>query len=283
MRRIEACKVDAFTTTALAGNAAGVVTDAATLTDREMQQIAREMNVSETAFLLPATRPDADLRLRYFTPTHEIKLCGHATVAMFHRLQETGQLSQSRIRLETNVGVLDVALEGGRVFLRSDPVVVEPSPIDAAAAANLLGIPSAQDAWLSKRILFVTVDGLKAMSSIRPDLPAIAKLSRELDVDGIAPVSFETRAPEARTHIRYFVPHLGIDEDPVTGVAHMALAGYLVKLGRLALPGRFVGEQGEFCGRPGSVLVEASGSPGKLDVRIGGHAVTSLEGRMRLP
>lgn len=283
MRRIEAFKVDAFTTTPFAGNPAGVVPDAKGLTEREMQQIAREMNVSETAFLLPPSKPGADMRLRYFTPTSEIKLCGHATVATFHVLSSSGRLPGPRVKLETNAGVLDVEVRDGTVWMSSDPVVVEDSPLREGEIAKLLGTERVSDALLVKGMLFCAVPGLKALEALRPDLPTIARLYREKQIDGFVPVSFETQDKANLTHIRYFVPGVGIDEDPVTGAAHMALAGYLVRVGKIKAPSRFTGEQGAFCGRPGIVIVEVDGSAADLRVRIGGRAVVSLEGALQLP
>lgn len=312
MRRIEAYKVDAFTTTPYAGNPAGVVPDAKGLTEREMQQIAREMNVSETAFLLPATKPGADLKLRYFTPRSEVDLCGHATVATFHVLSSTGRLPKPKLKLETNVGILDIEVVDGTIWMQSDRVVIEPSPLGPAEVAQLLGTKHVADAMIVKRKLFATVPGLKAMESLRPDLPAIARLYEEQGIDGVVPVSFETQDRANLTHIRYFVPGVGIDEDPVTGTAHMALAGYLLRLGKIATldassgprprrvpgaPARFTGEQGAFCGRPGTVIVEVEGDANDgagqgsgfalaaaagPRVRIGGRAVVSFEGALRL-
>lgn len=283
MRSLEAYKVDAFTTTPFTGNPAGVVPDAKGLTEREMQQIAREMNVSETAFLLPPSKPGADMRLRYFTPTSEIKLCGHATVATFHVLSSSGRMPKPSVKLETLAGILDVEVKDGNVWMSSDPVTVEPSFLSTSEVARLLGTDRVEDAWIVKRKLFATVPSLKALEGLRPDLHAIAALYREKQIDGFVPVSFETLDKANLTHIRYFVPGVGIDEDPVTGAAHMALAGYLVKLGKIQTPARFTGEQGNFCHRPGIVTVEASGSPSALQVRIGGRAVVTLEGALRLP
>ena len=283
MRKLEAYKVDAFTTTPFTGNAAGVVPDAKGLTEREMQQIAREMNVSETAFLLPPTQKGADVKLRYFTPTSEIKLCGHATIATFALLDELSRLPKPKLKLETNVGILDIEVKEGVVWMASDPIVIEKAPVSDAEVARLLGTPSVSDVWLVKGKLFALVPGLKAMEALKPDLPAIAKLYRERKIDGFVPVSLETLDRANLTHIRYFVPGVGIDEDPVTGTAHMALAGYLLKLGKLATPARFVGEQGSFCGRAGTVIVEAEGDARDPRVRIGGRAVVSLEGALRLP
>lgn len=283
MRRIEALKVDAFTTTPFTGNAAGVVPDAVEVSEREMQQIAREMNLSETAFLLPPTKKGADMKLRYFTPTSEIKLCGHATIATFHVLASSGRLPSPRVKLETNVGILDILVEDGMVWMSSDPVVVEPAPIEAAEIARLLGTARVADPLLVKRMLFCTVPDLKAMEALKPDMDGIAKLYRDLDVDGVVPVSFETMDKANLTHIRYFVPGLGIPEDPVTGAAHMSLAGYLLRLGKIRTPARFTGEQGAFCGRAGTVAVEVEGDAADPRVRIGGRAVVSLEGALRLP
>lgn len=286
MRELVAYKVDAFTTTPYTGNIAGVVVDADGLTERQMQAIAREMNVSETAFVLPATEPGAQMRLRYFTPSSEIRLCGHATVASFHILVERGAIRPpARVALQTNVGVLDVDVRSdGSVFLASDPLTFEPSPYDRVRCATFLGLSAGEivgDAHVVRRKLFVPVAGLKAMEAMRPDLHAIkAEYHR---IDGVAPVTEETHDKDALTHIRYFAPGLGVDEDPVTGTAHMGLAGYLLRTGRIRSPASFVGEQGSECGRPGRVSVEVSGSPGAPRVLVGGRAVTVLRGSLREP
>ena len=114
--RIRLKKVDAFTDTPLAGNPAGVVVQADGLTDKQMQGIAREVAASETAFILPSSTPDADLRVRWFTPGTEVPLCGHATIAAFHALAEEGMFGMSgpgsySFHLETRSGVLPVTVE----------------------------------------------------------------------------------------------------------------------------------------------------------------------------
>lgn len=294
MLQIEAYKVDAFTTTPFSGNAAGVVPVAAGLGEAQMQAMAREMNVSETSFLTPPTKPGAHHRIRFFTPTSEVKLCGHATVAMFHALAETRRIPVPyRGKLETGAGVLDIEVRAGpEVYLTSDAVTVKPTHLSRERVAQLLGLdvemvsPHGEPILLVKDKLFVTVAGLKAMEMCKPDLAGIADEWRKNGIDGFVPVSLETRDPQALTHIRYFVPGIGIDEDPVTGAAHMALAGYLLRLGKLDLSSgraRFVGEQGDFCGRPGKVAVEVEGSAENPTVRIGGRAVTTLAGAFRLP
>ena len=282
---LEAYKVDAFTTKPYTGNIAGVVPKADGLTERQMQAIAREMNVSETAFVLPATEAGASIRLRFFTPSKEIRLCGHATVAAFHVLVERGEIkAPAKVKLQTNVGILDVdARANGEIYLTSDPLTFEPSPYDRARVAKLLGIAPEEirdPIMIVRGKLFVPVSGLKALEAMKPDLPAIAREAAR--IDGVVPVSFEA-TEGAFTRIRYFVPAFGIDEDPVTGTAHMGLAGYLLKVGKIRSPSTFVGEQGHECGRPGLVSVEVEGDANAPTVRVGGRAVTVLRGELRAP
>ncbi|HUR70084.1 MAG TPA: PhzF family phenazine biosynthesis protein [Candidatus Thermoplasmatota archaeon] len=285
MRLLEAYKVDAFTTTPYTGNIAGVVPKAEGLSDAQMQRIAREMNVSETAFVLPATTPGAQIRLRYFTPATEIRLCGHATIASFHLLVEKGMLkAPAQVKLQTNVGVLEVDVRAdGEAFMSSDSLVVEPAPFTRAECAALLGLPVdelREPILVIRRTLFVGVSGLKAMEAMRPDLPAIKAEYHRLD--GVVPVSFDTPG-DALTRIRFFAPGLGIDEDPVTGTAHFALAAYALRAGKIRAPARFVGEQGHECGRPGRVSVEVDGSADAPRVRMGGRAVTVFSGTLVAP
>ena len=279
---LDAYKVDAFTTEPYTGNIAGIVPKAEGLSDAQMQRIAREMNVSETAFVLAASERGAHLRLRYFTPSSEIRLCGHATIAAFHVLVEQGALeAPAKVALQTNVGVLDVDVRAdGRVFLSADSLASEPSPLSRADVGALLGLPERDVLDVGaviRRTLFVKVAGLRAMREMRPDLAAIKAAYDRFD--GIVPVSLETSGPDVLTRMRFFAPGLGIDEDPVTGTAHMGLVAYLRLLGVIGEKARFVGEQGHECGRPGRVSVEADGA----HVLVGGHAVTTMRGTVRTP
>ena len=289
MTQLDAFKVDAFTSTPYEGNGAGVVLEAQALDARQMQAMAREMNLSETAFVLRASRADADLRLRYFTPTVEVPLCGHATVAALHVLDELGRVPREKpLRIETNEGIIHADVRAdGRVFLGGEAPRVEPSPVQPDAIARALGVPHASLAQklpplLVRGQLIVPVAGLDAMKTMTPDAAAIGDLAR-LGIDGVVALSLETQTDEAFTHIRYFAPAVGIPEDPVTGVAHLALAAYLLHTGAMHARCVFVGEQGHFCGRPGRVEVECGGTKDAPDVRVDGHAVTVLRGKMNVP
>ncbi|PSQ40505.1 PhzF family phenazine biosynthesis protein, partial [Halobacteriales archaeon QS_9_68_42] len=129
--------VDAFTTDPLSGNAAGLVPDAEGLTDDQMGAIARELNASETAFLLPSD--DAERRVRYFTPTQEVDLCGHATVASHAWLAEAGRIDDGTHGLATNVGVIEVTVDEGSVWMTQDDAVVETVDLDHGRVAEVLG------------------------------------------------------------------------------------------------------------------------------------------------
>src|SRR5262245_29991200 len=113
MREVSFRVVDSFTTSPFGGNPAGVVLEAEGLSQEAMQAIAREVNASETAFLLDTRRDDADLRIRWFSPSTEIPLCGHGTVAAFHAAMEQGRLAAGTFRMECGAGVLPVTLERG--------------------------------------------------------------------------------------------------------------------------------------------------------------------------
>lgn len=305
MAEIQIRQVDAFTTTPFAGNYAGVVPDGAGLSDAQMLTIAREMNVSETAFILPPSQSGADLRIRWFTPGEEVPLCGHATIASFHLLAEEGRFGMERpgtyaFRLETKSGILAVTVEK-----EDDGAQVEfelPVPdfraLDGAPARVLkaLGVAStALDPELpivAENYLYLPVKGLRELAAIRPDYVALADACTEAGVLGVSVLTLETMEPRSAVHSRFFAPGLGVNEDPVTGSANGPLGVYLqrfvVPLGRLLsssiLPdGRlvYIGEQGDEVERPGRVAIrlELKGAA-VARVWIVGRAVTVLRGAL---
>lgn len=299
-RTIAIRQVDAFTDTPLSGNPAGVVMQAAGLTDQQMQLIAREIAASETAFVLPATVPRADLRLRWFTPLTEVPLCGHATVAAFHALAEEGLHGMVRngryeFQLETRSGQL--------------PVTVEKS---AAATEVFLGLrmPEFSRAGHHKldvmRILNITLDEfenrlpivmtdylyvpirrLHSMFSMRPNLFALAQFLTNRKLEGLCVFTTETVDRRSAAHVRFFAPTVGINEDPVTGSATGPVGVYLVQHNLAAADGELAGlivEQGDVMGRRGRVAVQVTVKNGvPAAVRIGGRAVTVLSGEIRIP
>lgn len=139
MRTIDIKQVDAFTRRALEGNPAGVVSHAEGLSDQEMQAVAKEMNCSETAFVLPSRR--ADLRLRYFTPAQEVDLCGHATIAALHALREEGRVT-GPLQVETKVGILLLEAGDDMHWMRQDTPRLRSCNDAPETIARLLGLDS---------------------------------------------------------------------------------------------------------------------------------------------
>ncbi len=279
--------VDAFAARPGMGNPAGVLLDADGLGDPAMQAIARAVGFNETAFVLPSTR--ADLRLRYFTPGHEVDLCGHATVATFVLLHRCGRLpgagSPRRLTLETRAGLLPITLEADGAEPR---VVMEQAPArftdwngPREGLARVLGVgvrdlhPSLPIVYGSTGLwtLLVPVRGLDAIRRMKPRTAELPSVLPEMPDASIHPFCLETIDPAAQVHARHFSsPRSGTVEDPVTGTASGVLGVYHRQ--RIAPDARspLVIEQGQEVGRDGRVHVWAEPRDGTWRVRVGGTA-----------
>ncbi|NMO15219.1 PhzF family phenazine biosynthesis protein [Pyxidicoccus fallax] len=288
--------VDAFTQTPGAGNRAGVVLDAAGLDAEAMQRIARVMGASETAFMLSAPA-EGTVRLRYFAPAEEIPFCGHATVATFHLLAERGVLkAPGTYRLECKAGTLDVELEattqGVRAWIVTPRLPWVESPVPLEAVMSLVG----GTVEMVDRALPVLRNGHRVMVPLRrredvwalaPRSVALAETLRPHGLSGVYVFSRETKDASSVAHARYFVPGIGVAEDPVTGSAAGPIGMYLATQGVLVLPGeggtvRARIEQGDAIGKPGRIDVEVTGRAGQPErARIGGIAVTMFDGTLR--
>jgi len=285
--------VDAFTQRPLLGNPAGVMPFARGLGAEGMLAVAREVNASETAFVLPSR--EADFKLRYFTPTQEVPFCGHATVAALAVLERLGEISVAgafaQVRLETDVGLIPAELVRTPEGLRVDMTQVAPSfrpctqPADrileilGANAEDLRADLPIELAYTGLWHLLVSLSSAEALDGLMPDLRTLAELNRELGV-----LTTHIFVEEGETfHCRDFAPAAGIDEDPVTGSASGALGAYLLRH-RVIRPGVPLHlRQGEACGRAGEVRVVVNGEPGDpRSAVVGGHAVVSVRGEIWL-
>ena len=282
--------VDAFTDEPLAGNAAGVVPDGEGLSDEAMQAIARELAVSETAFLLPSDR--ADRRVRYFTPTQEIDLCGHATIASHVHLFEDGAVEAGTHSLETNVGVLEIEIEDdGTVWMTQDDPEIRRVDLDYDRVADVLGVDPAGLTELEDELsmavsstgvpfLLVPAAYLENVGEADPDMAAVEELCEDVDATGVYLYTFDALEAESTLHGRSFVPLAGVPEDPVTGTASGAVAAYLDHVGAFDadFPDELVLEQGHFVDRPGRVRVRVEDQ-----VRVGGRGVVAVDGTLSVP
>jgi PhzF family phenazine biosynthesis protein len=287
--------VDAFATEPLAGNAAGVVPDAADLTETQMRAVARELGASETAFVRDSAR--ADRRLRFFSPTAEVDLCGHATVAVHAHLHRDGALAAGEHTVETGAGVFDVTVtDAGVVWLAGDAPSVERVEADLDRVADALGVDPAalRDVGADLPVavastglpyLVVPVNFLSRLGEADPDDDAVAALADDHGAAGVYAFTFDAVDRGSTLHGRTFAPGLGIPEDPVTGTASGAVAAYCRAVGAFDgdPPDEVRCEQGHFLDRPGLVRVRVeSGDDGDV-VRVGGEAVTALDGTLTVP
>ncbi len=296
MRRYRFVQVDAFTTTPLQGNPCAVFPDARGLTDAEMQAIAREMNLSETAFVLPSDK--ADFRFRYFTPATEIPLAGHPTISTGHVLVEEGRVplqdGRAIFKMELNVGVLPVEI-AGREGNVTHVVMTQKKPefgrtFEHAEVARVFGLAREDlDGRYPPQVvstgtpqLITLVQSLDVLKRIRVDVHGLGELCRRGEFFSAHMFCLGGFSPSADTHARHYAPEAGIAEDPFTGSASGGMGAYIVHH-RVKPGSRFHIEQGHLCGRPGEGVVEVDGPPEDIQVvRVGGPAITVMRGELSL-
>lgn len=257
--RIPYYQVDAFSPRPFGGNPAGVCPLEAWLPDATMQTIAFENGLAETAFLVPE---GDEYGLRWFTPAVEVDLCGHATLAAAHVLGTHRGVTKTPMIFHTQSGRMTVEREGQRWVLDFPCRPAEPAP-----GGPELGLGAAPAEVYLARDYLAVFESEAAVRALRPDLDAVAAL----DVPGII-----VTAPgdDCDFVSRYFAPRIGIPEDPATGSSHCTLIPYWAgRTGRTILRARQVSARG------GEMYCELVGDR----VRIGGEAVTYLEGTIEVP
>jgi trans-2,3-dihydro-3-hydroxyanthranilate isomerase len=270
---------DVFTDRPLAGNQLAVFTDGREVDDATMQKLAREMNFSETVFVLP---PEAGghARIRLFTPVMELPFAGHPVLGSAFVLGMPLQLGE--IRLETGAGIVPVTLEreGARiVFGWMQQPIPEFEPFaDAEELQELLGVRSQLPVelyHLGPKHVFLELDSEEAVASLAPDFGALARLTH-VGVNCFA-------GSGKRWKTRMFAPADGVAEDPATGSAAGPLALHLARHGRISFGDEIEISQGEEVGRPSKLYARVEGSPDRIDrVEVGGSAVIVARGEFRL-
>lgn len=294
-------QIDAFTRKPFTGNPAAVVLDADKLNRDDMQKIANEMNLSETAFVMKPENEQDDLRIRWFTPTQEVELCGHATIAVFHAMAEEGRCglevgeSQS-FRVDTKVGTLTVDVEWKDLnpyikFALPIPTFY-PYPDDLSILCGALGLSKIE---LSQKVApqvmdngycYVPLSHYDSLKTLEPNQHLLKKLNEKHNLTGFAVVTTDTGDKDTDWHMRFFAPSLGVFEDPVTGSANGPMAAFLWNNGFLDKNKpfhSFKATQGRFVNRTGYVTVNLSTDGEKVGfLQIAGDAVTVMEGSIRL-
>jgi len=298
--------VDAFTASPFSGNPA-----ADTLTDAQMQAVAAEFNLSETTFILRPTEPGAQVRFRWFTPTTEVNMCGHASIAAIHVMHETGRWDEysghqpagagadgtTQILIETSSGVLNGFYElpatgGGltTIWLELPKPRITPCQLPLATLGDVLGGEAItwDDSLPPVRTqdddVLVFVRDFVVLAGLKPDFVRLRRFQDQVGTRGLCVATTRTVTHSISVQSRFFAPAAGINEDPVTGSVHGPLAAYLVHNGRVPVRDQVAGlqcTQTAGSGRTGLVwaLVHVAG-PGQYAVRIGGHAATTIRGEL---
>ncbi|MEK5431611.1 PhzF family phenazine biosynthesis protein [Lysinibacillus sp. FSL R7-0073] len=295
-KKIEFFYVDAFTTETFGGNPAGVIPNAENLTDEDMQKIANELNLSETAFLLPTSNANANYKIRYFTPTKEVDFCGHATLgtAWLMATKYNWIDKGDKIVFESNIGQISVKwlMENNqltRVSMTQVRPQVKSIDISPAVVADLVGIHETDidDIYPIKIAntgvphLMVPVKTRQAIDQAEPNLNELKKMNNDFNISTTHLFTFDTNG-QFDIYTRDFCPNIGIDEDPVTGAANGALGGYLYLENILAQQERhqlMIG-QGHTINRPGILYVTITPDGENAVIEVAGAAVVSIEGKI---
>jgi trans-2,3-dihydro-3-hydroxyanthranilate isomerase len=273
------------------------VCDAERLAEADMRRIARELNASETIFV--SASQVADFRLRFFTPRHEIDLCGHGTIGAFWVLASFGRITPARpvvrVTQETRAGILPVdvhfAPDGrvAKVMMHQKLPTFEDPRLDRSPIAEILRIQAGDilaelpllNVSTGRAKLMVPVRSKQVLYAIDPDFSRMATLCEKIGTNGFHVFTFDTHDAGSITTARHFAPTAGVNEDVVTGIAAGALGCYLVKHGPHPAPRpihSFVMEQGHNLDRAGKVHVEIEQTEDEITaVKVGGTAVILFE------
>ena len=301
MRKYTFYQLDVFTRKAFCGNPLAVFPEAENLSDEEMQHIAREMNLSETVFVLPSEK--ALRHLRIFTPTQELPLAGHPVVGTWNLLAQLGITPQTgngiiEIEQELKLGILPVEIE----FRDKKPfqVVMTQGKFEAGEIvsdereieklAEGLGLKVSdfdlrddlpiQTVSTGIKALAVPVVSLEALSRCRINPGLLSKIYLAQGAIGCYAFTFETIEAKSKVHARFFAPDDSIAEDAATGSAAGSLSGYLIYYGAIET-NKFTIEQGDFMKRPSRIFSEITGEKRNVEkVKIGGSSIVVAKGEV---
>jgi len=303
MKEYRFIQVDVFTDKPFGGNPLAVFPEAEGLTAGEMQCLAREMNLSETTFVLPPQAAGADFIVRIFTPATELPFAGHPVVGTHWVLAHLGRVTLhepvTQVRFELGVGVLpaDLHVAGGqveRVVMTQGKPTFHAVLEDVSGLAAGLGLPpeAITETGLPVQVvstgvpqMMVPLRSLAEVQSLDPgrlNVAALNRVCRAIGTDCVMVFTRETERPEATVHVRMFAPLLGVPEDPATGSANGALGAYLVhhRVAPVTGPTVYIlSEQGAEIHRPSTLYVEVDRAGEEITaVRVGGQVVPIVEG-----
>ncbi|MBZ2175688.1 PhzF family phenazine biosynthesis protein [Schnuerera sp. xch1] len=288
-------QVDAFSSAYFGGNPTGVVPDARGISEEDMQNIAREMNLSETAFIIAIDKNN--YKVRFFTPINEVDLCGHATIGAFYTLAYKGYISSAykgvkKIYQETNAGKLQVEIffKDGNI----EKVMMQQStPKDLGKVKDIYTLLSCfninkNDIGIGEQFadpkiistglpdILLPINTREKLDNLKVDFNKLADISRKLNVTGVH-AFYLPEFDSDQVYTRNFAPLVGINEEAATGTANGALIYYLKDEGYIKR-NDIVSIQGESLNRPSKIYCVISKKNEEYNVKVGGQAKIVLEG-----
>jgi len=293
-------QIDSFTKEKLTGNPAGVITNADGLTEYEMQKIARELNNSETAFIFSSNTNEYDIQVRYFTPTNEVPICGHATIAAHYARAIENNLSTSRVYQKTGAGILPVDIikeDNDYKIIMTQGKIEFGSIIDDINKDELLKALNLKNEDLLENCkiqivstghskVMIGINHIDKLHSLQPNYTMLSKLSSTIKCNGYYVFTMNPEDNDILIHGRMFAPAIGINEDPVTGNANGPLGAYLVHHNLVKHNNsvfKFKAKQGEAINRSGVIKVEVKIEDNEpTEVKVLGNAVIVFKSELSL-
>lgn len=299
-RKYNLYQIDSFTKEKFTGNPAGVITNADGLNDYEMQRIARELNNSETAFIFSSNSNEYDVHIRFFTPTDEVPICGHATIAAHYARAVENGLDTSRVYHKTGAGILPVDIikenndykiimtQGKIEFGTTIDGMNKKELLSALGISNnnLLENYEVQIVSTGHSKVMIGIKSIEILNALQPNYDALSKLSKIIKCNGYYVFTVDSQDSDIFIHGRMFAPAIGINEDPVTGNANGPLGAYLVHH-NLAKHNnslfKFKAKQGEAINRTGIIEVEVKiENKEPIEVRVSGNGVIVFKSELLL-
>lgn len=292
-------QIDSFTKEKFSGNPAGVITNADGLNAEEMQKIARELNNSETAFIFSSSTDAYDVEVRFFTPTKEVPICGHATIAAHYARAIENNMGTTRVYQKTGAGILPVDIlkdkDDYQIVMTQGKIefgrVMTGDTLDSILIAlelrheDLLEDYPVQIVSTGHSKVLIGIKSGEKLNRLQPDSSCLAKISQSIQCNGYYVFTADPGS-NILVHGRMFAPAIGIVEDPVTGNANGPLGAYLVhykKVIHTGSPFTFRAMQGEAVHRAGTMDVQVTiKNEEPCEVKISGNAIIVFQSEILL-
>ena len=292
-------QIGAFTNKIFRGNPAGVISNADGLSDQQMQDIARELNNSETAFIFRPTDKSHDLRVRFFTPTVEVPSCGHASISAGYVWAKENNITNSVFRQKIQIGTLPLEIinsENNQMTFMTQASPFFGKIIRGRLLEQILKALGLNPSDVCENLpvqivstghgkLLIPLKRKSTLNSIKPNYQNLIEISDKIGQNGFFPFVLDESEKGILSHARMFAPKIGINEDPVTGNGNGPLGAYLVKHKAVKYTHelRFISHQGEAINRSGyaHVIVDIENDE-PINVKVGGNCITVFKTSMQV-